>query len=105
MEVTGFDWDRGNQAKCQKHGVSIEAIESLFAQQVAIFPDDTHSEQEQRFRAVGWTKENRAVFVVFTLRCQDNEPDGDLLIRPISARYMHKKEIESYEKANPDFQE
>jgi uncharacterized DUF497 family protein len=105
MEVAGFDWDRGNRTKCQKHGVAIEAIESLFTGPVAIFPDDAHSEQEQRFRAVGWTKDNRAVFVVFTLRRQDNDPDGDLLIRPISARYMHKKEIETYEKANPDLQE
>jgi hypothetical protein len=101
MEIAGFDWDRGNRTKCQKHGVSIEAIESLFTRSVAIFPDNAHSEREQRFRAVGWTQENRAVFVVFTLRRQD----GDLLIRPISARYMHKKEIETYEKANPDLQE
>ncbi len=27
------------------------------------------------------------------------------IIRPISARYMHKKEITAYEKENPDIQE
>ena len=105
MDVAGFDWDRGNRTKCQKHGVSIEAIESLFTRAVAILPDDAHSEQEQRFRAIGWTDENRAVFVVFTLRRQGRNPDSDLLIRPISARYMHKKEIESYEKENPNLHE
>ena len=33
-----------------------------------------------------------------TLRYEGDE----LLIRPISARYMHKKEMEAYEKENPD---
>jgi uncharacterized DUF497 family protein len=37
-------------------------------------------------------------FVVFTL---PKHGDG-VLIRPISARYMHKKEVESYEKSYPD---
>jgi len=32
----------------------------------------------------------------------EGAPRGELLIRPISARYMHKKEIEAYEKENPD---
>ena len=26
----------------------------------------------------------------------------DILIRPISARYMHKKEVRNYEEENPD---
>jgi hypothetical protein len=30
--------------------------------------------------------------------------DG-MLIRPISARYMHEKEITAYEKQNPDLQQ
>jgi uncharacterized protein len=34
------------------------------------------------------------MFVAFTFR----ERDGATFIRPISARYMHKKEIEAYEK-------
>ena len=34
------------------------------------------------------------MFVVFTIR----EKEGDLFIRPISARYMHRKETEGYEK-------
>jgi hypothetical protein len=31
LQVSGFDWDDGNRAKCQKHGVSIAEIEALFA--------------------------------------------------------------------------
>ena len=43
------------------------------------------------------TRRASAAFV-FTLRRTGDE----LLVRPISARYMHKKEIDAYEKENPD---
>ena len=58
-------------------------------------PDRNHSHAEERFRAIGRTVRGRYVFVVFTLRLRD----GDVFIRPISARHMHQKEIEHYEKA------
>lgn len=96
MEFSGFDWDDGNRAKCRKHGVSLAAIEALFRRGVTILPDDAHSQAERRFQAVGRTESGRGIFVVFTLR---RRGDG-LLIRPISARYMHKKEIEHYEKGS-----
>ena len=49
-------------------------------------------------RAIGKTPDERAIFVVFTLRRRGD----DILIRPISDRYMHDKEVKSYEKENPD---
>ena len=97
-EANGFDWDRGNRAKCEKHGLSVEAVESLFVRPLAILPDAAHSLREKRFRAIGRTERGRGVFIIFTLRRKNDE----LLIRPISARYMHKKEIEAYEKENPE---
>ena len=101
FQVHGFEWDEGNRAKCQKHGLSIKVIEGLFARPVAVFPDTGHSQTERRFCAVGRTDKGRNVFVVFTLR-----PKGDeVLLRPISARYMHKKEMEAYEEENPSLQE
>jgi uncharacterized DUF497 family protein len=87
----------------RKHGVSIETVESLFNRPVAVLPDNAHSATEQRLRAVGWTDVGRAVFavfVVFPLRQRGSE----VLIRPISARYMHEKEVKAYEKENPDLQ-
>jgi len=93
--VTGFEWDKGNRDKCQKHGVSVDALESAFHQTMAIFPDPAHSQDEERFIAIGKTREGRSVFVAFTLRQQGSET----FIRPISARYMHQKEVEYYEKA------
>jgi uncharacterized protein len=92
--VIGFDWDHGNRDKCRKHGVSIAVIERLFRRPLGVFPDPEHSDREERFKAIGRTEDGRAVLVVFTLR----ELDGEALIRPISARYMGRKEIDHYEK-------
>ena len=30
MVFSGIQWDRGNRAKCQKHGVTIAEIEYIF---------------------------------------------------------------------------
>lgn len=100
-EYEGFDWDAGNRAKCRKHGLSIAQIERLFESTIAILPDSGHSQRERRFRAVGRDLNGRAVFVVFTMRRRGE----NWLIRPISARYMHRKEIGTYEKENPDLQD
>jgi uncharacterized DUF497 family protein len=97
LQYDGFDWDRGNRAKCQKHGLSIALMESLFTRPLAIIPSAAASQEESRFCAVGQTGNGRRVFLVFMLRRKGDKQ----LIRPISARYMHKKEIESYEKENP----
>ncbi len=98
MKFDGFDWDSGNRAKCQKHGVSIAEIESLFLVGTPLVgPDVLHSSKEQRFRAVGRTIKKRYLFIVFTLRNNGET----LLIRPISARYMHTKEINAHEKEIP----
>jgi uncharacterized protein len=97
FEVSGFDWDDGNRAKCQKHGVPIAQIETLFAQRPRIAPDPRHSAVEDRLIAVGRTSAGRPLFVAFTIRTKDNRR----LIRPVTARYMHAREIVAYEKAVP----
>jgi hypothetical protein len=94
MEFSGFDWDDGNRSKCQKPGVSVETVEYIFDSGLMILPDEAHSLTEQRFRAIGYSAEGRALFVVFTIRRRRSE----VLIRPISARFMHRKEVEHYEK-------
>ena len=91
--VAGFNWDKGNRDKCQKHGVSLVVVESLFCGPLAVFPDPVHSETEERFKAIGRTGDGRGVLVVFTLRIRGE----DTFIRPVSARYMHQKEVEHYE--------
>ena len=89
--IAGFDWDEGNWPKCAKHGVSRAEIESVFEGRPAIQPDP--ATREPRLQAIGRAADGRFVFVVFTLR----EIEGKTLIRPVSARYMHEREIRRYE--------
>ena len=100
MEFDGFDWDHGNEHKCGKHGVSIAEIESLFDRIVFVGQDAAHSASEQRFRAMATTSRGRWVFLAFTWRVKN----GRRLVRPISARYMHKKETAAHEKEIPRLQ-
>jgi uncharacterized protein len=94
MTVAGLQWDRGNRRKCQKHGVPLSSIETMLRRPVAVFPDPAHSRREERFKAIGKSDDARNILVVFTLRTLR----GQTFIRPISARYMHRKEIDYYEK-------
>ncbi len=96
-QVNGFDWDEGNRTKCRKHGVLITQIEALFAHDPRIAPDPKHSADEDRLIAVGRTSTGRPVFVAFTIRTKN----GQRLIRPVTARYMHAQEIAGYEKESP----
>ena len=91
MKIAGFDWDDGNWPKCGKHGVSLEEIEQVLPGSPAVMPD-SHPD-EPRLRAIGRTKAGRFVFLVFMLR----QDDVQTLLRPISARFMHQKEIDHYE--------
>ena len=91
MKIAGFDWDKGNWPKCGKHGVSRAEIEEVFTGTPAVETDPFP--EEVRMRAIGKSAAGRYVFVVFMLR----EIDGQTKLRPISARYMHEKEIAYYE--------
>jgi uncharacterized DUF497 family protein len=97
LQFGGFDWDKGNRTKCQKHGVSIADIEAVFTHAPRIAPDPTHSADEDRLIAVGTTSLGRPLFVAFTMRTTG----GRRLIRPVTARYMHAREAAAYEKSNP----
>jgi uncharacterized DUF497 family protein len=66
----------------------------MFRGSIAVLPDLLHSKSEERFKAFGRSDNGRWIFVVFALRIRC----GKRLVRPISARYMHKKEVDHYEK-------
>ena len=93
--IAGFDWDDGNRAKWRKHGLSLDEVEAVFHHPHGLAPDIAHSGPEMRFLAIGDGGGSRPTLVAFTLR----ERDGARLIRPISARHMHRKEIEHYAQA------
>jgi uncharacterized protein len=90
---SGFEWGNGNTSKCEKQGVARDEIEALFSNAPLFGPDIVHSAKETRFRALGRTGSGRAVFVVFTVRGSGVHT----FIRPISARYMHAKEVAFYD--------
>jgi uncharacterized protein len=92
MQISGFDWDHGNWPKCGKHGLSQADIEQVFFGSPAVLPDPHPT--EKRMRVIGKTAAGRYAFVVFIPR----EIDGEIKLRPISARYMHQKEIDHYER-------
>lgn len=100
MDFAGFDWDHGNRGKCQKHGVSIAEIEAMFTGTVLVASDPLHSVKGEQFKAIGAGAGGRKLLVVFTWRIRDAE----YFIRPVSARYMHQREIRAYEKetSGPD---
>lgn len=89
--ITGFDWDQGNARKNEKHGVTQAEIEQIFFRQpLIVAPDPEHSTTENRCHALGRTSLDRWLHVTFTLRGEGT------LIRPISARAMHRKERPIY---------
>jgi len=89
-----LDWDRGNREKCAKHGIAVEDIEHVLRNNPLLFADLKHSQKEQRTIAVGRSLSGRWMFIVFTVRRQRR---GQTLVRPLSARYMHEKEVRKYE--------
>lgn len=93
MKIEGFDWDDGNIGHCQKHGIAIAEIEAVLSGEPLVAPDLAHSDKEERFIAIGRASNGRPVFIAYTHRMKA----GKWLLRPVSARYMHAREIERYE--------
>lgn len=94
-EITGFDWDAGNERKNDKHGVSMAQAEQVFFNApLLILGDAKHSQQEPRYDALGRSDDGRLLHLTFTLRRSGS------LIRVISARDMHRKERAFYEQAH-----
>ncbi len=68
--------------RARNTGFRSPRFESVFSRPVVILPDKENPQG-------GSTSKGRKAFVVFTLR---NRGKG-VLLRPISARYMHKREV------------
>lgn len=90
-----FDWDTGNSGK-NKRGHNVEdweCEEAFFDPYKVMLKDRLHCDKEERFILLGKTRQERLLYLAFTIR---NEK-----VRVISARDITKrKEIELYEKAN-----
>ena len=89
-----FEWDAGNSGKNKRsHNVEDwECEEVFFDPKKVILKDKLHSDLEGRFILLGKTRQNRLLYLAFTVRKEK--------VRVISARDVTKrKEIELYEKA------
>jgi uncharacterized DUF497 family protein len=92
-QITGFDWDDGNTRKNEKHGVSQSEAEQIFFDvRLLMVVGPGHSGDELRYHALGATLDGRQLHVTFTLRGEGTR------IRVISARAMHRKERQIYER-------
>ena len=97
-ELAGFNWDEGNRKKCRKHGVRLDEIETALGGPIRVFPDPAQSAAEMRYLGIGETAAGRHVLIAFTYRVVGKKR----FIRPISARFMHAKEIKHYEAQSQD---
>ncbi|OGM33607.1 hypothetical protein A2962_00515 [Candidatus Woesebacteria bacterium RIFCSPLOWO2_01_FULL_39_61] len=95
-KTVSFEWDKGNLDKSyEKHGTTPKEAEEIFvSEELYVLPDVKHSHKEKRFIALGKTQEGKQLFVVFVIRKEK--------IRIVSARKMHKKEAQKYEKVKKD---
>jgi uncharacterized DUF497 family protein len=69
-------------------------IEVLLTGSPRIAPDPKHPIYENHFVAVRRMRVGRPLFVVFTIRTKGQQH----LIRPVTARHRHDKEVQAYDK-------
>lgn len=85
-----FQFDSAKaKSNYKKHKVSFADAETVFYDDLAIHVEDTFSEEEERWIAMGMGATNRLLVVVYTFREDE--------IRLISARLATKREARNYE--------
>lgn len=92
MNSIQFQWDATkSHTNEQKHDVSFEEAQTVFADEAGLLiHDPDHSHQEDRFVLLGLSSSLRALVVC---HCY---PEGDDVIRIISARKANRREHKLY---------
>ena len=87
-----FEWDEEkNKANKRKHKISFkEASYVFYDDNVMMFYDEAHSNDEDRFIAIGRSKKTNLLLVCYCYRGNDD------VIRIISARKAERKDISKY---------
>ena len=84
-----FEWDeKKHRNNVKKHKVSFHEARTVFSPSPLTENDDLHSQDEQRYKTIGYSVKNRLLVVIHTDR-------GDV-IRIISARKATKLEERNY---------
>jgi uncharacterized protein len=93
-----FEWDaRKARTNLEKHKVSFEEAQTIFADSLLVtFPDELHSEKEERFISIGMSARERVLLAVHT-ECE--EIGERIVIRIISCRKATTSERITYEKS------
>jgi hypothetical protein len=95
--ISACDWDPvKNRENLRRHGVRFETASLVFEDPWIVSRKDiSHDDAEERYNALGEIAPGVILFVVFTLRQQDE----DEIIRLISARAASAHEKRAYEEA------
>lgn len=91
-----FEWD-ANKARenIRKHNLSFEEAKTVFNDPLLVtFPDEDHSQNEERLLSIGMSTKDKILLVVHTER---KETEEFLLIRIINCRKATKFERKAYE--------
>jgi len=90
-----FEWDTQKaRANSKKHRVSFQEAKTVFNDPLLLtYPDDLHSETEERYISIGYSSQRRILLVVHTERMTGKE----ILIRIISCRKATVRERKIYE--------
>jgi len=96
MELA-FEWDaRKARTNESQHEVSFEEAKTLFTDPFLVtFPDEYHSDTEDRYISIGCSARGRILLVVHTERGAED----DVLIRIISCRKATPSERRVYEES------
>lgn len=94
-----FEWDNNKaESNVKRHGVSFAEARTVFNDPLLItYPDDFHSDIEDRFISIGYSSHPRMLLVVHTER--DSENQNELVIRIISCRLPTAAERKAYEES------
>ena len=92
-----FEWDeKKDNANLRKHKIGFAEARTIFEDEFSItFPDEFHSNEEERFITIGFSNHHRILLVVHTELAKN---DGETVIRIISCRRATAAEREIYEK-------
>ena len=94
MDDLRFEWDENkNELNIEKHGVSFDEAKSVFYDENALLVyDEQHSDDERRFRILGYSNRGNILLVVHCIR-------EESVIRIISSRKATQHERNGYERS------
>ena len=91
-----FDWDAKKDRKnIRKHKITFEEAKTIFYDAYLItYPDELHSDNEERYISIGYSTHSRILLAIHT---ENQETENSTVIRIISCRKATPVERGYYE--------